>query len=143
MSDVYTEIQSNIKINSRRMKANTIIEVDEELSETEMGNKEWFPEYLEVLEVVSDAQSPFHSDGQRRATANDTRFHQAANERMDEIMSQLTQLASGQHAITDSIAQEEQKLISGQQSLVNAIDQEERALLSRQSSTRRRTNRSL
>jgi small-conductance mechanosensitive channel len=131
MSDVYTEIQSNIKINSRRMKANTIIEVDEELSETEMGNKDWFPEYLEVLEVVSDAQSPFHSDGQ------------AANERMDEIMSQLTQLASGQHAITDTIAQEEQKLISGQQSLVNAIDQEERALLSRQSSTRRRTNRSL
>ena len=141
MSDVYTEIQSNIKINSRRMKANTINEVDEELSETEMGNKDWFPEYLEVLEVVSDAQSPFHSDGQRRA--NETRFHQAANERMDEIMSQLTQLASGQHAITDSIAQEEQKLISGQQSLVNAIDQEERALLSRQSSTRRRTNRSL
>ena len=136
MSDVYTEIQSNIKINSRRMKANTIIEVDEELSETEMGNKDWFPEYLEVLEVVSDAQSPFHSDGQRRA-------NQAANERMDEIMSQLTQLASGQHAITDTIAQEEQKLISGQQSLVNAIDQEERALLSRQSSTRRRTNRSL
>ena len=136
MSDEYTEIQSNIKINSRRMKANTIIEVDEELSETEMGNKDWFPEYLEVLEVVSDAQSPFHSDGQRRA-------NQAANERMDEIMSQLTQLASGQHAITDTIAQEEQKLISGQQSLVNAIDQEERALLSRQSSTRRRTNRSL
>ena len=142
MSDVYTEIQSNIKIKSRRMIAITIKEVDEELSDADMERKDWFPEYLEVLEVVSDAQ-PFHSDGQRRATANDTRFHQLASERMDEMMTRLTQLVSGQHAITDSIAQEEQKLISGQQSLVNAIDQEERALLSRQSSTRRRTNRSL
>ena len=142
MSDVYTEIQSNIKIKSRRMKAITINEVDEELRETEMSNKDWFPEYLEVLEVVADAQ-PFHSDGQRRSAVNDSRFHQLANERMDEMMTQLTQLVSGQHTITDTIVQEEQKLISGQQSLVNAIDQEERALLSRQSSTHRGTRRSL
>eukprot|EP01046_Picozoa_sp_COSAG06_P050907 COSAG06_NODE_8183_length_2246_cov_1.569632_3_plen_134_part_00 len=78
MNDSYSTITQLKGHNQRRrLQAFTTIEAENTLSETHMCNKDWFPEFIEVLEPVSDVHSPLAD----ASTITDTARRTENNER--------------------------------------------------------------
>ena len=99
MNDSYSTITQLEGDNQRRrLRAFTTIEAENDLSSAQLSNKDWFPEYIEVLEPVSDVRSPLAdastiTDIARRTEKNE-REVSAMKSKVEEMDSKLDQILS-------------------------------------------------
>jgi predicted Holliday junction resolvase-like endonuclease len=135
MSDSYERVKEGEAVEALKLRAETIINEEAMMSEAEWKNKDWFPEYLEVMqateppEIVWSGVSGAISDLERtmgkkvETVANDLegKIDKVASDledKMDEVSSKMEALRREQHTMQKEITMAVQAILKA----VSAVD---------------------